>query len=63
MPEDEDRFFETENINPAWGEWKIKYISWTCIKIISYTSTYNIKTIFNFNITSKSNLWFSFICN
>lgn len=34
MPEDEDRFFDTENINPTWGEWKIKYISSLIIILI-----------------------------
>lgn len=40
MPDDEDRFFGTENINSIFGEWKIKYISFY---IISCTSTANTK--------------------
>lgn len=44
MPEDEDRFFDTENINNVFGEWKIKYIS--TYRIISSTSTNNIKLKF-----------------
>lgn len=43
MPEDEDRFFGTENINPVWGEWKIKYISWIII-ILIYSNSFIIES-------------------